>query len=292
MKQHKILKVLSGICCIIGLVISLFGLIFGINGFGAEGWYRYNAVYIPYSIAAFLILMFDLLITVNVIKNGFLFSCISSIIKTGMIAICLPTFILEYIDNLESRNSAFGYSTLCLVSLIIMSIPSLVNAFSKWHCFENRCLEKSGVLSSKQPKILKGFAVICCCIGILMSLLSFYAGVVSASADGFGRLGVLFVIPSLFALLVIIFDLLITANVIKIGFLYSCISSLLKLSITLRLLPYTISELREEMENGYSNFDLLFWLVTFLIIIAIPSVINTVSKWRGFKNRWFKKGTP
>lgn len=291
MKQHKMLKVLSSICCIIGLVISLFGLIFGINGFGAEGWYIYNAVYIPYSIAAFLILMFDLLITVNVIKKGFLFSCISSIIKTGMIAICLPDFILEYINNLESGNSAFGYSTLCLVSLMIMSIPSLVNAFSKWHCFENRCLEKSGVLSNKQPKILKGFAVICCCIGILMSLLSFYAGVISANADGFGRLGVLFVIPSLFALLVIMFDLLITANVIKIGFLYSCISSLLKLDITLRLLPYTISELREEMENGYSNFDLFFWLVTFLIIIAIPSVINTFSRWRGFKNRWFKKGT-
>lgn len=259
MKQHKITKSVSILCCIAGLFISVCGLIFGIGSIGGAGMDRYNTVYIPYSIAAFLIFTFDLLIAVNVIKNGFLFSCISSIIKAGMIIICLPSAIVEYVDNLESGNSIFDICVQILTSLIIMLIPSLVNAFSKWHCFENRCLEKSGVLSNKQPKILKGFAVICCCIGILMSLLSFYAGVISANADGFGRLGVLFVIPSLFALLVIIFDLLITANVIKIGFLYSCISSLLKLDITLRLLPYTISELREEMENGYSNFDLFFF---------------------------------
>lgn len=130
MKQHKITKSFSILCCIAGLFISVCGLIFGIGSIGGAGMDRYNTVYIPYSIAAFLILTFDLLIAVNVIKNGFLFSCISSIIKAGMIIICLPSAIVEYVDNLESGNSIFDICVQILTSLIIMLIPSLVNAFS------------------------------------------------------------------------------------------------------------------------------------------------------------------
>lgn len=291
MKQHKNLKVLSIICCIIGLVISLFGLIFGINCIGTAGWYRYNAVYIPYSIATFVILIFDLLISFHVIKNGFLFSCISSILKIGFTIFCLPGVLVGSADRLESGNFYFGFEERLFVSLIIITIPSLVNAFSEWHCFENRCLEKRARFCQNQSILLKTFSGICCIPGLLIPVYGLGIGFSSITADGFGGLGVLLLIPSIYALLTTGFDLLITVNVIKIGFLYSFASCVLKLGIAAYCIRYAISEYKENLEYGYSDFDFLIQIIVFLAIIAIPSVINTFSRWRGFKNRWFKKGT-
>lgn len=283
MKQHKLLKVLSIICCIIGLVISLFGLIININCIDAVGWYRYNAVNIPFSIATFVIFMFDLLISVHVIKNGFLFSCISSILKIGFIIFCLPGVLVGSVDRLESRNFYFGFEEWLFISLIITTIPSLVNVFSEWHCFENRCLEKSGRFCQNQSILLKIFSGICCIPGLLIPVYGLATGFVSITADGFGRFGVLLLIPSIYVLLTTGFDLLITVNVIKIGFLYSFVSSVLKLGITAYCIRYAILEYKEELKYGYSNFDFLIQIIVFLLIIAIPSVINTFFRWRGFK---------
>lgn len=74
--------------------------------------------------------------------------------------------------------------------------------------------------------------------------------------------------------------------------MYSFASSVLKLGITAYCIRYAILEYKEELKYGYSNFDFLIQIIVFLLIIAIPSVINTFFRWRGFKKRNVLIGVP
>ena len=82
--------------------------------------------------------------------------------------------------------------------------------------------------------------------------------------------------PSIFALLIIILDFLITIEKIKKGLVYSYISSLIKIGIIVLFIPSTIYDFIYEIQFGHSNltFDLI--LIVSLIVAIIPSILNII----------------
>lgn len=128
----------------------------------------------------------------------------------------------------------------------------------------------------KNFKISKIISIICSIIGLILSLLGLVAGLQSIGAPGFGGIGVIFILPSVIALLVILFDFLITLGKVKKGLIYSCINSIIKIGIIICFVPNTISEYKYEMEFGASNFEFDIIVIVALIIVTIPSILNSI----------------
>lgn len=84
----RILKIISIICSTVGIILSLFGLILGLSSINASGWDGLGVLFIIPSIAAMLVVLFDLLITLGKVKRGLTYSYISGIIKMCLI-VCL-----------------------------------------------------------------------------------------------------------------------------------------------------------------------------------------------------------
>ena len=128
MKQFKISKVISIICSIIGLILSSFGLIMGLQSIGAPGWGGLGVIFIMPSVIALLVILFDFLITLDKIKKGLIYSCINSIIKIGIMICFIPNTISEYKYEMEFGASNFEFDIIVIVALIIVTIPSILNS--------------------------------------------------------------------------------------------------------------------------------------------------------------------
>ena len=126
-KPFKMSKRISIICCIIGLVLSLYGLTIGIQCINADGWDRIGVIFIPPSIIALIIIVFDFLITTDKIKKGLIYSCISSIIKISIIGCLIPSTIYSYKNEIEYGSSNLYFDLILIISLIIIAIPSTIN---------------------------------------------------------------------------------------------------------------------------------------------------------------------
>ena len=127
MKQFKILKVISIICSIIGLILSSFGLTMGIQSIGAPGWEGLGVIFIIPSAIALLVIIFDFLITLDKIKKGIIFSCINSIIKIGIIVCFVLNTISDYKYEMKYGVSNLDFDIIVLVLLTIITIPSILN---------------------------------------------------------------------------------------------------------------------------------------------------------------------
>ena len=128
----------------------------------------------------------------------------------------------------------------------------------------------------KSFEISKVISIICGLLGFILSLLGLTFGLQSIGAEGWGQLGVIFIMPSVIALIIIVLDCLITVNIIKRGLIYSCISSLIKIGIIVLFIPNTIYNYKYEMKYGVSNLDFDLILIFLLTIVAIPSILNTI----------------
>ena len=128
----------------------------------------------------------------------------------------------------------------------------------------------------KKINISKIISIICSDIGLILASLGLIAGLQSIGAPGFGGIGMIFILPSIIALLVILFDFLITLGTVKKGLIYSCINSIIKIGIILCFIPNTISEYKYEMEFGASNFEFDIIIIVALIIVTIPSILNSI----------------
>lgn len=128
----------------------------------------------------------------------------------------------------------------------------------------------------KQVKISKVISIICSIIGLNLSLQGLTIGLQSIDSDGLDLLGTIFIMPSIIALIIIIFDFLITIGKLKKGLVYSCINSIIKIGIIGCFIPSTVYDYKYEIKFGASNlkFDLI--VITALIIITIPSIINII----------------
>lgn len=136
----------------------------------------------------------------------------------------------------------------------------------------------------KLCKIQKVISIICSIIGLILASYGLLMSLQSIGADGWGQLGVIFIMPSIIALTVIVFDFLITVGKIKRGLIYSCINSLIKICIIGCVIPSTIYDYKYEIKYGVSNlyFDLI--LIVALTIITIPSILN-ITKLIKLKNK-------
>ena len=128
----------------------------------------------------------------------------------------------------------------------------------------------------KQFKISKVISIICSIIGLIFSSFGLIMELQSIGAPGWGGLGVIFIMPSVIALLVILFDFLITLGKIKKGLIYSCINSIIKIGIIACFIPTTISDYKYEMKFGVSNLDFDIIVIVLLTIVSIPSILNII----------------
>lgn len=128
----------------------------------------------------------------------------------------------------------------------------------------------------KQFKISKVISIICSIIGLIFSSFGLIMGLQSIGAPGWGGIGVIFIIPSVIALLVILFDFLITLDKIKKGLIYSCINSIIKIGMIACFIPTTISDYKFDMKYGDSNLDFDIIVIVLLTIDTIPSILNII----------------
>lgn len=126
-------------------------------------------------------------------------------------------------------------------------------------------------------KLLKKISIICSLIIFGFALFGLILGLKSIDAEGWGQLGVIFIIPSIFALLIIILDFLITIEKIKKGLVYSYISSLIKIGIIVLFIPSTIYDFKYQMKFRASNLHFDFVLIVLLIVTLIPSILNIIN---------------
>lgn len=122
----------------------------------------------------------------------------------------------------------------------------------------------------------KVISIICSVVGFVLALYGLFAGLQSIGAEGFGQLGIIFIMPSILALVIITLDFLITIDRIKKGLIYSWISTLLKIGIIALFIPSTIYDYKQEMQSNLSNLDFDLLLIGLLIVVAIPSIMNIV----------------
>jgi nitric oxide reductase large subunit len=115
--------IISIICSIIGLILSSFGLIMGLQSIGASGWEKLGVIFIIPSVIVMLVIIFDFLITLDKIKKGLIYSCINSIIKIGIIC-CL---LLAAISDYKFGTSNLELYIIVIVGLIVITIPSVLN---------------------------------------------------------------------------------------------------------------------------------------------------------------------
>lgn len=123
-------------------------------------------------------------------------------------------------------------------------------------------------------KMQRIISIICSILGVIISLYGLIVGLRSIGTNGWGQLGVIFIIPSVIALIVIILDFFITVDKVKRGLVYSCISSIIKIGIILCLIPSTFSNYKYEVQHNVSNLSFNLILITLLMIITIPSILN------------------
>lgn len=127
MESFSISKAISKGCGILGLLISGYGLTIGLLSIGASGFGGIGVIFILPSIFAFLIIGFDYLITIDKIKRGLIYSFISTIIKIGIIAYFIPALVDDIKYEMEHHASNMTFDIIVLVSLAIITIPSILN---------------------------------------------------------------------------------------------------------------------------------------------------------------------
>ena len=125
-------------------------------------------------------------------------------------------------------------------------------------------------------KKMKVISIICSIVGLVFSSIGLVAGLKSIGAEGWAQLGTIFIMPSIIALSLILIDFLMTIDKIKKGLIYSCIISLIKISIIVLSIPDTIHEYKYEMQYGVSNFSFDLILIALLVVVTIPSVLNAI----------------
>ncbi len=121
MEHINKLKKLSIFCSILGFLSWLFYLIIGLDSRNASGWDSLGTILIKPSIIALIIIVIDFLITIDVIKHGYKYSYIISVLKV-VVAFLILVFLIK-------ANSDFNLQLIIMIFLPItlITIPSLIN---------------------------------------------------------------------------------------------------------------------------------------------------------------------
>ena len=119
------------ICSVIGLIISAFLLLIGINSIGASGWNSLGTILILPAIVFIIVLAIDFIIAYFNINNGYYYSCVIIAIKLIPILFFIFLAIREiylsfirsnFVSNLDFYLMATGF-------FVFITVPSVCNAF-------------------------------------------------------------------------------------------------------------------------------------------------------------------
>jgi hypothetical protein len=125
-----------------------------------------------------------------------------------------------------------------------------------------------------KEKVFKVISIIICSIILAISVWCLFLGIGSIGEQGWGALGVIFIFPALIAIAVVLVDLLITLDVIKGGYIYSLIITIIKGILFIRLIPSLIYNIKYELKFGVSNTGFDIALMVLLLVMAVPSLFN------------------
>ena len=115
MREVKNKKEISIICGLIGLVVSLFGLLIGLASINADGLGGIMTIFIMPSIIAFIIILLDFLMAIDVIKKSLIYSWISTIIKMLIIILLIPSTIDNLKYELKFGVSNFDFDLILII---------------------------------------------------------------------------------------------------------------------------------------------------------------------------------
>ena len=128
---------------------------------------------------------------------------------------------------------------------------------------------------------LKKTSIFCSILGFLSWLFYLIIGLDSRNATGWNSLGTILINPSIIALILIVIDFLITIDVIKHGYIYSYIISVLKVVVAFLILVFLIKA------NSDFNLQLIIMVFLPITLITIPSLIN-IKKYEYLKKEQIK----
>ena len=125
----------------------------------------------------------------------------------------------------------------------------------------------------KEFETSKNISTVCYIIGVLAALYGLILGL-----KNIGGLGIILVIPSAVALIIISLDYGITIATDKVnGALgYSIISSLIKVGCIILFIPKAIMDLKEFIKYSNSYYFFNLEIIILLIVVLIPSFFNTI----------------
>lgn len=126
-------------------------------------------------------------------------------------------------------------------------------------------------------KTLKIVSFIYSIIGLILALMGLIVGLLSLKVTDFGKIGAIFILPSITAFIIIFLDYFNCSNKIKNGLKYSYISSIIKIIIIACCIPEAVDDYMYELKYGESNFDFDLILIISLTLVAIPSILNIIT---------------
>lgn len=125
-------------------------------------------------------------------------------------------------------------------------------------------------------KFLKAISIICSIIGFLAAGFGLFMGINSIGATDLNGIGVIFIMPSIIAFLIILADFLIVIDKVRPAIAYCVVSNLVKLGIIIQFIPMTLYNYSYEKKFGVSNLKFDLTCIILLAIITIPSIYNTI----------------
>ncbi len=122
MEHINKLKKLSIFCSILGFLSWLFYLIIGLDSRNASGWDSLGTILINPSIIALILIVIDFLITIDVIKHGYIYSYIISVLK-----VVITIITLIFLIRLTTNNFNIQFIIMVILPEVFVTIPSLIN---------------------------------------------------------------------------------------------------------------------------------------------------------------------
>lgn len=193
-------------------------------------------------------------------------SIASAGIKAVALLAYLPQTSYSISGMLENGYRYYYLATILFIPyLVLISFPSAYNikTLSKGETRDNN--------SNLDPISIGAMS-----IGMFLAIVFFIGGINSIGADGWAVLGMLFIAPSLLAIVLLVVDFLALKG--RKWFVWSVASLAVKGLCAAPILQSTAYELGQ-MFRGNSYSGLMFYtvLLAFIVLIAYPSIKNIVN---------------
>lgn len=189
-------------------------------------------------------------------------------IKASILLIYLPQTIYAVSKMFEyGYRDYYFFFVLMVLFLVLVSCPSIYNI---------RSIGKDNESSKSSYSNLNSISVAGIAIGLAIAGLFLIGGVGSIGAEGYAKLGMIFIAPSLLAIAIILVDFLALKD--KKWFAWSVVSLTAKslcIVTILRCIGYELGQ----MLRGNSYYNLWFYIgmLVFIVLITYPSIRNIIN---------------